>query len=200
MIHWKFPCCFQKSHCSLFFYFSSIINSAVSCPIYLSRMLPWRAKRMANRHLATRDIRSSGWFCILTFSQTFLIREMCRSKSLARRISHMQHSVLKLSEFGHAKNKWRYSDSTSSQTFSWKYWSTARNLSFHAVSHFYRVTTKGPIGLPSHIISMFNKKWCDILIVSHSLSSFPRLCIWGKGESEILTIYFVSSGTAWTRT
>lgn len=86
VIHWKLPCCFQKSHCLLCFYFSSIINSTVPCPTYLSRMLPWRAKRMANRHLATRDIRSSGWFCILTFSQTFLIREMSGSKSLARRI------------------------------------------------------------------------------------------------------------------
>lgn len=91
------------------------------------------------------------------------LREMCRSKSLARRISHMQHSFLKLSPLTMQKMTHDI-DSTFGTHFTIVPLKILINCK-KSEGPFYRVTTKGPIGLPSHVISMINKKWCDILIV-----------------------------------
>lgn len=78
-------------------------------------------------------------------------------------ISHMQHSFLKLSPLTMQKMTHDI-DSTFGPHFTIVPLKILINCK-KSEGPFYRVTTKGPIGLPSHVISMFNKKWCDILIV-----------------------------------
>lgn len=78
-------------------------------------------------------------------------------------ISHMQHSFLKLSPLTMQKMTHDI-DSTFGPHFTIVPLKILINCK-KSEGPFYRVTTKGPIGLPSHVISMFNKKWCDTLIV-----------------------------------